>query len=231
MDRAVVLMSGGINAAVAAAVAREHYQPALLHVAWGHRTADRELSAFESLANHFDIDQTHVAELPCMAAFGGNARVSRRISIEDASVLGPSTPTTFPVALMPGMLSLAAAWAAGIGAKRIIVGIGEDYRTTKTAISDWYPDYKRDFLQLFNLMITYAKPADSELLVEAPLLDLSRCEVVKLGKRLGVPFGKTWSCYANSDAPCCRCLACANRSAGFIQAGIPDPLLLEPAAT
>src|SRR5512134_340908 len=108
MDRAVVLLSGGINSAVAAAIAREQYEPALLHVAWGHRTAERELAAFEQLSSALHAERAIVAELSCMAAFGGNARVSKRIAIDDANALGKDTPATFALGLMPAMLSLAA---------------------------------------------------------------------------------------------------------------------------
>ena len=229
MDRAVVLLSGGINSAVATAVAREQYEPWLLHVAWGHRTAEREFAAFEQLAAALRIERTMLADLSCMATFGGNARVSKRQAIDDANALGKDTPATFALGLMPAMLSLAAAWAGSIGARRIIVGTGEDYGLPGPTLSALYPDYRHEFVQVFNLMLEYAKPANKELAVEAPLIDLSRPEVIKLGNRLNVPWEKTWSCYRNTDAPCNRCLGCANRSNGFLRANLPDPLLLEPA--
>jgi 7-cyano-7-deazaguanine synthase len=231
MDRAVVLLSGGINSAVAAAVAREQYEPALLHVAWGHRTAERELAAFEHLAGALRISRTFVADLSCMASFGGNARVSKRTAIDDANALGKGIPATFALGLMPSMLSLAAAWADSVEAHRIIVGIGEDYGLPGISMANIYPDYRHEFVQVFNLMLEYAKPATHELVVEAPFIDLTRPEVIKLGSRLGVPWDKTWSCYRNNDAPCGRCLPCVNRANGFLKAGTPDPLmLLEPAA-
>ena len=99
------------------------------------------------------------------------------------------------------------------------------------AISHLYPDYRREFLQTFNLMLEYGKPSGRELLVEAPLAELTRQEIVLLGRRLKLPFEKTWSCCRTGDEPCAKCLACATRAAGFLRAGIPDPLLLaEPAA-
>lgn len=229
MDRAVVLLSGGINSTVAAAVAREKYEIALLHIAWAHRTAERELAAFEQIAAALQIEQTLVADLHCMAIFGGNSRASKRFPIEDANALGHNTPTTFMLGLIPSMLSLAATWAGSIKAKRIIIGTSEDHRTGGAAISELYPDYRRDFFQVFNLMLQYAKPSDRNLIVETPLIDLSRSEVVQLGKRLKVPFDQTWSCYGNNNQPCGRCLACVNRAIGFLKAKIPDPLQLETA--
>lgn len=228
MDKAVVLLSGGINSSVAAAVAREKYELALLHIAWAHRTAERELAAFEQITAALQIEQTLVVDLHCMAIFGGNSRASKRIPIEDANALGRNVPTTFMLGLIPSMLSLAATWAGSIKAKRIILGTSEDHRISGAAISELYPDYRRDFIQAFNLMIQYAKPPDRDLVVETPLIDLGRPEVIQLGKRLKVPFDKTWSCYSNNNQPCGRCLACVSRATGFIKAKIPDPLLLEP---
>lgn len=228
MDRAVVLLSGGLNSAVAAFAAREQYELSLLHVAWGHRTGERETACFEQLAAAARIERIMIADLSCMATFGGNARVSKRLSIDDANALGKDTPATFALGLIPSMLSVAAAWAGAIGARRIIIGISEDYQLPGATISKLYPDYRHEFVQTFNLMLEYAKPAGRELLVEAPLIDLNRTEIIKLGARLSVPWEKTWSCYRSNDAPCGRCLGCANRANGFLKAGLPDPLLLEP---
>ena len=229
MDTAVVLASGGINSTVAAALAREPYAPALLHVAWGHRAADRELVAFEQIASALHIDRTMVAELSCAAMFGGNARVSKRMVIEDAAALSKQTPATFMLGLLPSMLSIAATWAGAIGAKHIILGISEDHGVPGPPVSELYPDHRIEFLQAFNLMLNYAKPPDRELVVEAPLIELTRPEVIRLGQRLDVPFQKTWSCYQNNDEPCGRCRPCTTRAAGFLRARTPDPLLLKTA--
>jgi 7-cyano-7-deazaguanine synthase len=232
MDRAVILASGGINSTVAAAVTREQYAPALLHVNWGHRSAEQELAAFEQTAAAMKIETILAANLSCAAAFGGNARGGRRLAIEDASALtSRTTPATFALGVLPTMLSLAAAWAGAIGATRIILGLSEDHGVPGPAISELYPDYRIEFLQTFNLMLNYAKPAGRELSVEAPLLELTRAEVIRLGSRLEVPFELTWSCYAGGDTPCGRCLACATRTAGFLAAKTPDPLLMSTPAT
>ncbi len=230
MDRAVILVSGGLNSAVAAAVAREQYESAWLHVAWGHRAADRELGAFEMLAAEAGVQKTIVAELPALATFGGNARVSKRVPMEDAAALGQETPATFAFGVLPSMLSLAATWAGSISAKRIIIGISENHGVPGPLISELYPDYRREFIQTFNLMLEYAKPAGRELLVEAPLIELTRAEVIRLGQQLKVPFEKTWSCYRDAEKPCNRCLPCFSRITGFLRVGIPDPLLMQETA-
>jgi 7-cyano-7-deazaguanine synthase len=226
MDKAVVLASGGINSTVAAAVVREQYTPCLLHINWGHRSAAREASAFQHTATALGAETTMVFQMPDLATFGGNARGSRRMSIEDATTLEKGTPATFVFGLLPTMLSAAAAWAGSLGATRIIIGISEDHGVSGPAISELYPDYRIEFIQTINLMLKYAAPAGRELVVETPLLELTRPEVIRLGMRLEVPFKQTWSCYANTDKPCNRCLGCHTRSSGFLQAKLPDPLVL-----
>jgi len=226
MDKAVVLASGGVNSAVAIAVTREQCTPCLLHVNWGHRTAEREAIAFQQTATSMGAESVMLLEMPGLAALGGNARASRRLSIEDASTLDKGTPATFTFGILPAMLSAAAAWAGSIGAKRIIVGVSEDHGVPGPAISELYPDRRIEFIQTFNLMLKYALPADREMVVEAPLLEMTRAEVVRLGMRLEVPFKLTWSCYANNEKPCNRCLACHSRAMGFLQARLPDPLVL-----
>lgn len=230
MDKAIVLVSGGLNSAVAATVAREQYEVHLLHVAWGHRAAEREAACFDSLAAHLRIESTLFANLDWLASLGGNSRTSKRIAMEDLSTLGKQTPSTYVLGLIPTMLGVAAAWAGTIDARRIVIGTCEDHDVPGPAISQIYPDYRREFIQTFNLMLDYAKPDNRELLVEAPLAELTREEIVLLGRRLKLPLEKTWSCYRNNDEPCGKCLGCTTRAAGFLRAGTPDPLLLEPVA-
>lgn len=226
MDKAVVLASGGINSTVAIAVTREQYELHLLHINWGHRSADREAIAFQQTASAMGIENTMLVEIPALSTWGGNARASRRLAIEDATTLEKGTPATFAFALLPTMLSAAGSWAGSIGARRLVIGVSEDHGVPGPAISELYPDYRIEFIQTFNLMLKYAIPAGQELVVEAPLLEMTRAEIVRLGMRLEVPFKLTWSCYANNEKPCDRCLGCHNRAAGFLQAKLPDPLVL-----
>jgi 7-cyano-7-deazaguanine synthase len=229
MDKAVVLVSGGIAGSVAAVTAREQYETALLHLNWGHRAADRELAAFNAIATHLKTESVRVVDLPALAGFGGNARTNRKPPVEETKDTD-GAPASFAFGLLPTAVSIAATWAHAIGATRIILGTIENPATLKAPLGALYPDYRREFVQAANLMLQYARPPGRELLVEAPLIELTREEVVKLGDLAGLPFDKTWSCYAAGPEPCNRCLGCLNRAAGFINAGLPDPLLLEPAA-
>ena len=228
MTKAVILCSGGINSSVMAAAAREQYEPALLHVAWGHRSAERELASFGQIAAALHIENTKIVELSTSGLFGNNPRITRRGPHDDY----PAThPAPFTLGLLPTFVGLAACWAEGIGATRIMLGICENHETGGQPVADLYPDYRREFIQTANLMLQYGKRTGDELLLEAPLLELSRVDVVKLGNLLGVPFAQTWSCYGFNDTPCGKCFGCTTRTAGFLRAGVADPLLIEAAPT
>jgi 7-cyano-7-deazaguanine synthase len=227
MEKAIVLVSGGINSAVAAWLTKEQASPALMHVAWGHRAGEREKECFEHLGALLEVEKSTIVEVPALAGFGHNSRSSRRVSMEDATHLTSDTPSTFVLGLVPTLLSLAATWAGTIGARRIIIGLNEDYDLPGPRIGDLYPDYRQEFVQTFNLMLQYAKPHRRELMVEAPLIDLTRHEILMMAQRMQIPFDKTWSCYRQSDQPCGRCWGCSNRSSGFMAINAPDPLATE----
>ncbi len=229
MDKAVILVSGGINSAVAAAAARDQYDLAMLHVAWGHRAAERERDAFQQIAAALRPEHTLVIDLAPITLRGGNARVNRRAAVEDAATLTGATPATFALGVMPAMLAAAAALAGSLGAARILIGTSEDHQIGLPPHGQLYPDCRREFISAFNLMLHYAKTPHQPLLVEAPLIDMGRPDVIRLGDQLRVPFEKTWSCFRDNDTPCGRCLPCVTRAAGFLRAGIPDPLSLTTA--
>ncbi len=221
MTKAVILASGGITSTVAAAIGREQYEPALLHVIWGHRAAEKEQAAFEHIAASLKIEQTRTAELTSHGLFASNPRVNKRL-IPDQQ----QAPACFAMGLLPAMLGIAASWADGIGASRIILGICEDHGVSGVCLSEIYPDYKREFVQTFNLMLHHARHNEGELMVEAPLLELTRAEVIKLADLMHVPLEQTWSCYLGNENPCCHCIGCKSRADGFLQAGIPDHSIL-----
>ncbi len=89
-----------------------------------------------------------------------------------------------------------------------------------------YPDNRREFFTNYQYMLESALPPRTKLQILTPLIDLSRTEIIRLGERYKVPFELTWSCYQGAEKPCGRCYGCANRTAGFIEAGLPDPLIL-----
>jgi len=224
MKTAVVLMSGGVYSAVTACVAKEEYELALLHVSFGQRCEERERRAAEEIAGHLKAPHTLVTELPFVAQVGGNARVDRKIPIEDAAAIGPHVPNTFVPGLMPSMLGIATGWAAQLRAERIFVGVTETIAIASQPGRTLYPDYRREFFQRYGYLLETALPERIKVKVEVPLIDFSHKDTVLLGLRLKTPFHLTWSCYRNDDEPCGTCYGCAVRSQAFAAAGAVDPL-------
>lgn len=228
-SKAVILCSGGLNSAVVAAVAQPEYSLAFLHVRFGHRAADRESQFFERLVDYFDPTQHATIEMPHFSSMGGNARVSRKYALEDARAISEGKSNGYVPGLVSTMLSAAYTWANVIGAQKIMIGVSEDLGPPAPRTSTIYPDYAREHIELCNQAFAIAS-AGKPILVEAPLIDLQRSEIIKLGQRANTPFDLTWSCLSSNEEPCGACLGCATRSRGFVDAGLPDPLLVRETA-
>lgn len=221
--KAVVLCSGGLNSTVLTSIARQEHVITMLHVRFGHRAEEKELALFEKQVEHFDPQQNLIIDLPHVASIGGNARVSRKQTLEDARAMGDEPSNGYVPGLISSLLSAAFTWANVIGAGRILIGLSEDLGPPSPRTSSIYPDYSREHVELCGnafLMASTAKPVK----VEMPLIDLSRTDIVKLGQRLGTPFELTWSCLSSGEEPCGACVGCATRAHGFVEAGLGDPI-------
>lgn len=222
-DKVVVLSSGGLNSAVVTSLAAKEYAVKLLHVRYGHRAQSQETALFEKQAAFFNIKEKLTLDMPHFAAVGGNARVCRKKQIEDALAIGEGASNCWVPGLVSGLLNAAFGWAWVIGATKIFIGISEDLGPPGPRTRSIYPDYSRECIQLHNHLmaeLSRAKP----ITIEAPLIDMGRTDIVKLGNRLEVPFDLTWSCLSSGTQPCGGCVGCATRSRGFLDAAVPDPI-------
>lgn len=227
-DKAIVLCSGGLNSAVTTAIAMQDCSVGLLHVRIGSRAQQREAECFEKLAGHFEPKGKLIVDMPHFVAIGGSARVSRRKTIEDALAIGEGPSNCYLPGMIGGLLHAAFTWAETAGARKIYLGISEDLGPPSPKTSKIYPDYARDCIQLYGHLfdtMTSGKPIQ----IETPLIDLNRMQIVKLGNRLAVPFESTWSCISSGTEACGGCVGCATRNRGFLDAALPDPLLMETA--
>jgi 7-cyano-7-deazaguanine synthase len=226
-DMAVVLCSGGLNSTVAARVAAAEHSIGLLHVRFGHRAAAKEAECFAAVVEAMQPEKHLAIDMPHFEQIGGNARVSRKLQIEDAAAFGDAVPNSYVPGMMGTMIGAAFNWATVIGATRIVVGVSENAGANVPRLSTAFPDFSREFLELTRQAYEVASPK-RPILVESPLIDLSRAEIIKLGLRLGTPIEKTWSCISSNDEPCGACIGCATRLRGFVDAGIPDAHYCEP---
>jgi len=155
-----------------------------------------------------------------LAAFGGSALTDASIAVPTGGPQ-PGIPVTYVPARNTILLSLALAWAEVLGARDIFIGANAlDY--------SGYPDCRREYLRAYEAMANLATRAAVEgarLAIHAPLVELPKAEIIRLGASLGVDYGLTVSCYQATEEglACGACDACRLRGAGFEQAGIPDP--------
>jgi 7-cyano-7-deazaguanine synthase len=219
MQSAVILLSGGLDSATTLAIARkEGFAPFCLSIDYGQRHGAELVAAARVAASlgarghrtvHIDMNQ-----------FGGSALTDPGIAVPTAGV-APGIPVTYVPARNTIMLSLALAWAEVLGSRHIFVGVNAvDY--------SGYPDCRSEFIRAFESMANLATKAaveGAQLHVHAPLIDMTKGEIIRLGMKLGVDYGLTVSCYqADVQGQACGvCDSCRLRRAGFEAAGIADP--------
>lgn len=221
-SRAVVLLSGGMDSATAAAIARSQgFEIHALSFRYGQRHA-AELEAARRIAERLGARRHVVLEID-LRAFGGSALTGDLPVPKDTPLdrIGSGIPATYVPARNTIFLSFALGWAETLEAADIFLGANAlDY--------SGYPDCRPEYIDAFERMANLATRAGVEgrrIRIHTPLISLSKAEIVKLGTRLGVDYGLTWSCYDPTDGgtPCGRCEACILRRKGFREAGMEDP--------
>jgi 7-cyano-7-deazaguanine synthase len=219
--KAVTLLSGGMDSYTAAAIARDSgYDLYALTVWYGQRHA-QEIAAARRVAQALGV-KAHRELTVDLASLGGSALLGDG----DIPKGGPDPgiiPATYVPARNTVLLSLALAWAEVLGAFDIFIGVNAlDY--------SGYPDCRPEYIQAFEQMASYATKAGVEggrFHIHAPLVSLTKAEIVKRGIALGLDYGLTHSCYDPQldGRPCGQCDSCVLRARGFAEAGVKDPLL------
>jgi 7-cyano-7-deazaguanine synthase len=223
LPKAVLLLSGGVDSTTTAAIAlHEGFDVHALSVRYGQRHAV-ELEAAQRVAERLGIRQHVIVDLD-LRAFGGSALTGDVPVPKDTPFgeIGARIPATYVPARNTIFLSLALAWAETLGARDIFFGANAlDY--------SGYPDCRPEYLEAYARMADLATRAGVEegarLRIHAPLLRLTKAEIVARGVALGLDYGMTSSCYdpAADGAACGRCESCILRLKGFAEAGLPDP--------
>jgi len=223
-ERAVVLLSGGLDSYTAAAVARrEGVELYALSINYGQRHA-QELAAARAVGQSLGVTRHLELDLD-LTGIGGSALTSWQIEVPKDQPIDPAmVPITYVPARNTIFLSLAMGWAEVLGAAEIFIGVNAlDY--------SGYPDCRPEFIRAFEQMArlaTRAGVAGRALTIRTPLIDLSKAGIIRLGLSLGLDYGLTHSCYdpAPDGGPCGHCDSCRLRAAGFAEAGAVDPLIV-----
>jgi len=219
---AVVLLSGGMDSCVCAALAARDHNAAAVHVSYGQRTELRERRAFEAICDRLKIGNRLIVRNEALRAIGGSALTDRNIAVPESHTLGTEVPVTYVPFRNAHFLSVAVSWAEVLGAEKVYIGAVEPD-------SSGYPDCRPAYYEAFNEVIR-AGTKDGKIRVVTPLIAMRKAEIVRLGLELGAPLDLTWSCYQREDRACGVCDSCVLRLRAFRDAGAEDPIPYAEAA-
>jgi 7-cyano-7-deazaguanine synthase len=224
LKQAVVLLSGGMDSCVTAAIARERHgagNVAALHAGYGQRTQGRERRAFEEIADFYKIRERLVVQLEHFRAIGGSALTDKKIAVPEGELGAPAPDGNIPVTYVPfrnaHFLSVAVSWAEAIGAEGVYIGaVAED--------SSGYPDCRPEYYRAFQDLVRVGTRPETNIEIVTPVITLRKSEIIRRGVELGAPLHLTWSCYQSEDAACGACDSCLLRLRAFAEAGVADTI-------
>jgi 7-cyano-7-deazaguanine synthase len=201
--RAVCLLSGGMDSAVALSIAKDRgYDLFPLSLNYGQRTKEKEASCAKKISQKLGIRKLQLISLPFLGGLGKSL----------LTFGGEDTYVPFRNSIL---ISLATAYAEAISASAIFIGV--------SSVDTDYPDTRPDYIQAMQEVIRIGSKRRN-ISLETPLLYLSKADIVLLGLKFGTPFELTWSCYFNNEKPCGNCDSCRKRREGFRKAGLNDPI-------
>src|SRR5437868_5549899 len=220
-EKAVVLLSGGMDSCVSTAIARERCGAgsiALLHAGYGQRTERRERRAFEEIADFYGVRERLVVELDHFRAIGGSALTDEKIAVPEnergaTGRNGSAIPVTYVPFRNAHFLSVAVSWAESIGAGAIYIGaVAED--------SSGYPDCRPEYYQAFQEVIRAGTRPETRIEIVTPVITLKKRDIIRRGIALSAPLHLTWSCYQGQEIACGVCDSCLLRLRAFAEAGV-----------
>ncbi len=216
-EKAIILVSGGMDSLVTVAIASVQYDLAFLHINYGQKTEKREMKAFNDIADYYNVHERLVVNIEYLAQIGGSSLTDSSIEVTTADLNHNGIPTSYVPFRNANILSIATSWAEVIGASKIFIGAVEED-------SSGYPDCREVFYNAFNKVIELGTKPETNITIETPIIHLKKFEIIKKGAKLNAPFDLSWSCYKNEDKACGECDSCALRLRGFQLAELEDPI-------
>jgi 7-cyano-7-deazaguanine synthase len=215
-SRAVVLLSGGMDSCVCAALAARDFDAAAVHISYGQRTEDRERKSFLAVCERLNIRDKLMVRNEALRAIGGSALTDEGIAVPMAEAVGQGVPVTYVPFRNAHFLSVAVSWAEVLDAEKVYIGAVEPD-------SSGYPDCRPAYYEAFNRVVKMGTK-EGKIEIVTPLIAMRKAEIIRLGLELGAPLDLTWSCYSREDRACGVCDSCVLRLRAFEAAGVRDPI-------
>lgn len=215
--KAIVLLSGGMDSLVSAAVAvRDNAKVCFLHVNYGQRTEEKELVCFYNLVSYYQPKQHLVIDMDWLGKIGGSALTDANLSHNSDQIVS-SVPLTYVPFRNANFIAAAVACAEVIQADRIYIGVVEED-------SSGYPDCRESFYRELQKAVDLGTKLETRIELVTPVIHLSKSSIIRLGMNLKAPFEYSWSCYTKNDIACGVCDSCRLRLKAFREAGVKDPI-------
>jgi len=218
MKKAIILISGGMDSAVCAGIAKEQgFDLYGLHINYGQRTEQRELKAFNDICDYYSAKDRLIVDISHLVAIGGSSLTDKNMEVTKTNLESKEIPSSYVPFRNANILAIATSWAEVISANAIFIGAMEED-------SSGYPDCRKVFFKAFQDTINTGTKPNSNINIITPIIDMSKKDIILLGNRISVPFHLSWSCYKNEELACGECDSCGLRLRGFSNANIQDPI-------
>ncbi len=218
-ELAVVLVSGGMDSLVTAAIANDaHEELAFLHLNYGQKTEEKELECFHKIADFYNVP-THrrkIIDVSFLKQIGGSSLTDDKITVKKYQGDSDDIPDSYVPFRNTHIVAMAVSWAEVIGATKIFIGAVEED-------SSGYPDCRPSYYKALNNLIKEGTK-DGIIEVITPVIAMKKSEIVQKAVELKAPIESSWSCYERGDVACGVCDSCALRLRGFTRAGLEDPI-------
>lgn len=218
-DLAIVLVSGGMDSCLSAAIANEaHENLAFLHLNYGQNTEKKELECFHAISDHYNVpmNRRKIIDVSFLKQIGGSSLTDESIDVKKFQGDSEEIPDSYVPFRNTHIISMAVSWGEVIGAQKIYIGAVEED-------SSGYPDCRPAYYEAINKLIKVGTK-DGLIEVITPLIKMTKKEIILKATELKAPIKLSWSCYEREDKSCGVCDSCALRLRGFQQAGIEDPI-------
>lgn len=218
--KAIIAVSGGMDSCVTAAIAREEYELAFAHFNYGQRTQQRELKAFNEIADYYGVKERMIFDMSYFSRIGTSSLTDYSMTVSQADLHSKEIPSSYVPFRNGNILAACVSWAEGISARAVFIGaVYED--------ASGYPDCRPEFYEAFEKMVKIGTKPDSGIVIKTPIIHMTKEQIIKKGIALNAPLHLTWSCYKNETLACGTCDSCAFRLRGFQAAGVADPIPYE----